>query len=332
MDFSIFGIWAESLALVRFSILCLGFLGALPFFSLRLQASGFHNDSIEVGGRTRAYRLFVPSNLPDPVPVVFVFHGTETLGHGIDAIISITRFEEIGQIHHVLIIFPEAYEGNWNDGRLNNRAKSYRDGVDDIAFVDAILKRTEHDYHVDRTRIYATGFSNGAIFCHYLAAHRSNVFAAVAPVSGSIAIPFSAWFHPTCPVSLLEIHGTSDPIVPYHGGRITDDGGEVLGTEATVQFWAATDRCRRDYTEISLPDRVALDGCYPEGFEWSRGRDGTDVVLYRIIGGGHTWPGSRPSLLFSLFLGKVCLNLDASELIWKFFWNHPRIQRCQASH
>ena len=131
---------------MRCSILCLGVLGALFFFTRRSQASGFQNESIEVGRRTRTYRLFVPSDLRDPVPVVFVFHGTEAPGHGIDSIIRITRFEEIGQAHHALIIFPEAYEGNWNDGRLNNRAKSYLDGVDDIAFVDAILAQTEHDY------------------------------------------------------------------------------------------------------------------------------------------------------------------------------------------
>ena len=316
---------------MRFPILCLGFLVALPLFSLRLQAGGFHNQSIEVAGRTRTYRLFVPSDLPNPVPVVFVFHGTETPGHGIDSIIKVTRFEELGEIHHALIIFPEAYEGNWNDGRLNNRAKSYLDGVDDIGFVDAILAQTEHDYHVDRTRIDATGFSNGAIFCHYLAAHRSDVFAAIAPVSGTIAIPFSAWFHPEFPLSLLEIHGTSDPIVPYRGGRITDDGGEALGAEATVELWAKTDRCR-DCIEIPVVDGSAQDGCYPQCFEWPRGKDGTDVVLYRIIGGGHTWPGNPPRLLSSLFLGKVCLDFDASEVIWKFFWDHPKIQRYQASH
>jgi polyhydroxybutyrate depolymerase len=315
-----------------FSILCLGFLAALPLFSVRLQASGFQNESIKVGGHTRTYRLFVPLDLPNPVPVVFVFHGTETPGHGIDSIIKITRFEEIGEIHHALIIFPEAYEGNWNDGRLNNRAKSYRDGIDDIAFVDAMLAQTEHDYHVDRTRIDATGFSNGAIFCHYLAAHRSDVFAAIAPVSGPIAIPCSAWFHPAFPVSLLEIHGTNDPIVFYRGGKITDDGGEVLGVEATAELWAKNDRCSRDCIEIPVPDRTAQNHCYPQCFEWSQGEDGTDVVLYRIIAGGHTWPGNPPGLFSSFFLGKVCLDFDASEVIWKFFWDHPKIQRSQASH
>src|ERR1700759_799316 len=107
------------------SILCFGFLGVLPLFSASQQASGFHNESIEVNGHRRSYRLFVPSDLSNPVPLVFVFHGTETPGHGIDSIIKITRFEAIGQIHHALIIFPEAYEGNWNDGRQNYQARSY---------------------------------------------------------------------------------------------------------------------------------------------------------------------------------------------------------------
>jgi Bacterial virulence protein (VirJ) len=156
-------------------------------------------------------------------------------------------------------------------------------------------------------------------------------FAVVAAVA-AIAIPYSAWFHPAFPVSLLEIHGTSDPVVPYRGGRITDDGGEVLSVEATAELWAKTDRCSRDYVEIPVPHRTAQNDCYPQCFEWSQGEDGTDVVLYRIIAGGHTWPGNPPGLFSSFFLGKVCLDFDASELIWKFFRDHPRIQRSQASH
>ena len=192
-----------------FSMVCFCLLGVLPLSAVRQQTSGFHNESIQVKGRTRIYRLFVPSDLPEPVPLVLVFHGTEIPGHGIDSIIKMTHFEEIGQNHHALIIFPEAYKGNWNDGRLNNHARSYRDGLDDIAFVDAMLAQTEHDYHVDRTRIDATGFSNGAIFCHYLAAHRSDVFAAVAPVGGPIAIPFSfgSIQNPRCRSSRFTVPG-----------------------------------------------------------------------------------------------------------------------------
>ena len=133
-------------------------------------------------------------------------------------------------------------------------------------------------------------------------------------------------------MSLLEIHGTRDPIVPYRGGGIVDDGGEVLGVEATARLWAKADRCRPDYIEVPVPDRTAQGGCYPQGFEWCDGKHGTDVVLYRIIGGGHTWPGSQLGFPSSLFLGKVCLDFDASELIWKFFWEHPKIQRRRESN
>ena len=138
------------------SILCFGFLGALPLFSARQQVSGFHNKSIQVNGRSRTYRLFVPADLSSPVPLVFVFHGTETPGYGIDSIIKITRFEEIGQIHHALIIFPEAYEGNWNDGRRNNRARSYLDGIDervmDLLIVESIDLLKEHFFQVKGCR------------------------------------------------------------------------------------------------------------------------------------------------------------------------------------
>jgi polyhydroxybutyrate depolymerase len=309
----------------------LALLLVLPLTSLGQQTNGFRTQSIQVQGHTRTYRVFVPANLLDPAPLVFVFHGTESPGHGIDSIVKITRFEQVGQAHHILIIFPEAYEGNWNDGRRNDHARSYRDDIDDIAFVDAILAQTERDYRVDHSRIYATGFSNGAIFCHYLAAQRAHVFAAIAPVSGPIAVPFSAWFHPEFPVSVLEIHGTSDPIVPYTGGKITDDGGETLGAEATVELWARTDRCRRDAAEMPVSARRARDDCYPQGFAWTQGRDGTEVVLYRIIGGGHTWPGSQVGLLSGFFLGRVCMNLDASEVIWNFFWDHPASQKGQPS-
>jgi poly(3-hydroxybutyrate) depolymerase len=64
------------------SILCFWFLGALPLSAVNRQTSGFLNESIRVNGNNRTYRLFVPSDLPDPVPLVFVFHGTEKPDHG----------------------------------------------------------------------------------------------------------------------------------------------------------------------------------------------------------------------------------------------------------
>jgi polyhydroxybutyrate depolymerase len=287
-----------------------------------LQAGTFVDTTLMLSGRARTFRMFVPSQLGAPIPIVFVFHGTQEPGHGATSIINLTHFDRIAETSHFIAIFPEAFDGNWNDGRQNDKAQSYLQG-NDVAFVDEILKKVEMTYPVDLHRIYAAGFSNGAIFCHYLAANRSTLFAAIAPVSGQLAFPFSKKFHPKDSVSVLEVHGTSDPVVPYAGGRISDDGGEVTSVEETVEYWSRTDRCKSRYLQLPMANLNPNDDCYPEEFLWEDGRNDTEVVLCRVVGGGHTWPGNAlPFYLF--FLGNVCLDFSASEMIWQFFKNHPK--------
>jgi Poly(3-hydroxybutyrate) depolymerase len=288
-----------------------------------LQAGTFVDTTLMLSGRARTFRMFVPSQLGAPIPIVFVFHGTQEPGHGATSIINLTHFDRIAETSHFIAIFPEAFDGNWNDGRQNDKAQSYLQGIDDVAFVDEILKKVEMTYPVDLHRIYAAGFSNGAIFCHYLAANRSTLFAAIAPVSGQLAFPFSKKFHPKDSVSVLEVHGTSDPVVPYAGGRISDDGGEVTSVEETVEYWSRTDRCKSRYLQLPMANLNPNDDCYPEEFLWEDGRNDTEVVLCRVVGGGHTWPGNAlPFYLF--FLGNVCLDFSASEMIWQFFKSHPK--------
>jgi len=288
-----------------------------------LVAGTFRDITLMLSGRDRAFRIFVPTRLEGSIPILFVFHGTQEAGHGAASIINLTHFDRIAEANHFIAIFPEAFDGNWNDGRENEMAQSYLQDIDDVAFVDKILEKIKTEYPIDLHRIYATGFSNGAIFCHYLAANRSALFAAIAPVSGQLAFPFSKKFHPKDSVSVLEVHGTSDPVVPYGGGRISDDGGKVIGVEATVEYWSRADDCKSRYIQLSMADLNPNDGCYPEKFLWAEGKHDTDVVLCRVVGGGHTWPGSSfPFYLF--FLGKVCLDFNASEMIWQFFKNHPK--------
>jgi polyhydroxybutyrate depolymerase len=273
-----------------------------------LQAGTFRDTTLTLRGQDRTFRMFVPTLLEESIPVVFVTH-----------------FDRIAEANHFIAIFPEAFAGNWNDGRENEMAQSYRQDIDDVAFVDKILEKVKTEYPIDLNRIYAAGFSNGAIFCHYLAARRSTLFAAIAPVSGQLAFPFSKKFRPKDSVSVLEIHGTSDPVVPYNGGRITDDGGEVIGVEATVEYWSRADGCKSRYLQLPMADLNPNDDCYPDKFLWADGRHDTDVVLCRVVGGGHTWPGSTLPFYF-FFLGNVCLDFNASQMIWDFFRSHPKAE------
>src|SRR3977135_1053759 len=74
-----------------------------------------------------------------------------------------------------------------------------------------------------------------------------------------------------------------------------------------------------------MADLNPNDGCYPEKFLWAEGKHDTEVVLCRVVGGGHTWPGS-PFPFYLFFLGNVCLDFDASQMIWQFFSDHPKAE------
>jgi polyhydroxybutyrate depolymerase len=108
-------------------------------------------------------------------------------------------------------------------------AQAHRDRIDDVAFFDAMLAAVAKDYPIDEKRVYAMGISNGGMFSHYLAAHRADKLAAIAPVVGGIADPFHRKFMPAGPVSVLISQGTKDPIVPYDGG-----GGSAAGMTAAA--------------------------------------------------------------------------------------------------
>jgi poly(3-hydroxybutyrate) depolymerase len=177
-----------------------------------------------------------PALAPAPVPLVLVFHGGGGNGPGTE---RLTRFTPLADREGFLVAFPEGLGKNWNDGREFTTSRAHRDHVDDVAFVAALIDAVGRLHAVDARRVYATGISNGGIFSHYLAAHLSARIAAIAPVVGGIADPPDAWLHPEQPVSVLMLQGTSDPLVPYHGGPVAFGRGRIIDTEEAARRWAA---------------------------------------------------------------------------------------------
>lgn len=275
-----------------------------------------HEEHLIVDGRPRSYLVHTPppSSKPKHLPLVLVFHGGGDSAAGIE---KLTKFSALADREEFLAVYPEALDHHWNDGRKPNPS------VDDVAFVRELLRVTERRYHADPSRIYATGFSNGAIFCHLLAEKLSGQIAAIAPVSGGIAEPFASGFKPKHPVSVFIIHGTSDPIVKYDGGAVDHGlGGKTVPTSRALGLWLAADACGKTPESGWLPDRVPDDHCRVQWVRWKSWR-GTEVLNYRIEGGGHTWPGGKqyaPAFL----VGWVCEDFDATQVIWEFFKGHPQ--------
>jgi len=277
--------------------------------------------TLQVDGVTRTYFLHVPAVLSrDSIPLVLVFHGGGGNGPGTE---RLTKFSALADREGFLVAYPEGLGRNWNDGREFTSSRAHRDHVDDVGFVSALLDAIERTHPVDPRRIFATGISNGGIFSHYLAARMSGRIAAIAPVVGGIADPPEPWFQPAHPVSVLILQGTKDPLVPYRGGPIAFGRGKIIDTEAAARRWAGQNGAAPEPVGEPLPAANGTDRCGGVRLSYSGGRDGSEVVLVRLDGGGHTWPGGA-QYLPEMLVGRVCRDFDATAMIWAFFKAHPK--------
>ncbi len=310
----------------RLLVLLLVLGAAGPAFGqvIRQPLANTARKTLKVGQLERSYLLHVPPKLPakKPAPLVLVFHGGSGNAVGLE---RFTRFSALADREGFLVAYPDGVGNNWNDGREAPGIKAQRDKVDDVRFISQMIDAVGKVHPVDPKRIFATGISNGGIFSHYLGANLSTRIAAIAPVVGGLADPFHKKFKPEKPVSVFIIQGTKDPLVPYDGGNVTRTGrrGKVIATDEAVKLWVRHDGCDARPVTGTLPDRDPADGCTVKWSTWRHGRDGTEVTLYRIEGGGHTWPGG-PQYARRAAVGPVCRDFDATEAIWDFFKKHPR--------
>jgi polyhydroxybutyrate depolymerase len=189
--------------------------------------------------------------------------------------------------------------------------------VDDVAFINALLDDLMESCHVDNRRIYATGISNGAVMAYRLASELSDRIAAITPVSGSMGTEISQLKRP---VSVLHFHGTLDEFIPFLGGKgkksIT--GTDFWPVDQSIQSWVKSNGCDEN-PKIDMLSKSG-DELTVSRNTYAAGKDGTEVVLVVIEGGGHTWPGMRSP---AATLGKSALNISANDLMWEFFEKYP---------
>jgi polyhydroxybutyrate depolymerase len=276
---------------------------------------------IEISGVMRSYRLHLPAGraAASALPLVLVFHGG---GSTAAAMERLTRFSELADRERFAVAYPEGLSNHWNDGR-DPAVMGARADVDDVPFVAALIDRLVREERIDRKRVYATGYSNGAIFSHYLAARLSDRIAAIAPVAGGIADRFRPAFRPGAPVSVLIVQGTTDPFVPLEGGEVRGTRGRLVATQQAIELWVKANGCSASPESRDLPDVDPADGCRVASHTWSGGRDGADVTYYEMKGGGHTWPGGAQYLPQSL-IGRTCRDVDATTAIWAFLARHHK--------
>jgi len=285
---------------------------------LKFPAVNDKAESIVVGARTRRYLIHAPDLSKNrPLPLVLIFHGG---GSDPEGTVRYTKFDSLADREGFVAVYPEGTIKQWNDGRLMAPMS------DDVGFVRALIEDLKKKYKIDAKRIYATGISNGAMMSQRLAREMSDTFAAVASVAGTLPDDLSSRCKPTRPISVLLMHGTDDPIVPYNGGPITLGsraiGGKVWSANDTLDFWSKHDRCSEKAKTTLLADTDPNDGTRISSQSYSVCFAETTVKLLTVNGGGHTWPRAI-QYLPERFIGKTSRDIDATQAIRDFFHTHP---------
>ncbi len=273
---------------------------------------------IVVDGRERTYTAVVPDRLPANAPVVLVFHGAGSDG-AMMRIFAGFRFDELAVDRGFVAVYPDGYQGTWNDCRLMSPYPARTENIDDEGFVAAIVAASATGFGTSTDRVFAAGLSNGGHFALRLANCRPDLvrrvaaFAAAYPEPENNGCAFSG-----VPVATMFALGTADRINPFRGG-MAGAFGRKLGTVLSARDSAAVIAERNGIAAAPVREpftNTAATGTtdttrvtYPD--------DTAPVILFEVRGGGHVVP--NPVYRMPRFLGGTSRHLDGPLAAIDFF-------------
>jgi polyhydroxybutyrate depolymerase len=277
-------------------------------------SAGTAAHEVTVAGEVRTFHVHVPpkrltrNSVLAGWPLVIVLHGSGADGSDIE---RATAFDSIADANLFVAAYPDGSRGSfelfpsdWNAGTCCGGA--HRDGIDDIAFIKAMIASVSSKLSIDAHRIYVAGFSAGGRMAYHVGCRMSTTIAAIAVASGSLVDDACA---PGVGVPLIATHGTSDPEVDY-GEEAPPPPRSPTPAAAelppAVQFWVALGKCTSGkVTPLTAHVAQAAFTACP----------GTEIQFYRIESGTHGWPGgaAEPGSLPPMN------EIRFSALAWQFF-------------
>ncbi len=241
-----------------------------------------------VGSLQRTFIIEVPPDKPVATrALVLVYHGaTDTAANTVQE----TNILQEATVRGDLVAFLQGYDDTWNEGSGSTPASLAH--VNDVAFTADVIARLRKLMSFDSSRVAAVGFSNGAIMVEDLGCHLASLISLIIPVEGQMSTVQSASCSPARPESVYEIHGTTDPSIPYDGGYFQSSIGydTVLSAPDSVARWAHLDDCSAGPATSTPNSTITLSS-------YSKCKDGVSVTLRTIIGGQHDWPSDIGQLV-----------------------------------
>ncbi|HIA37246.1 MAG TPA: T9SS type A sorting domain-containing protein [Flavobacteriales bacterium] len=269
-------------------------------FTANAQTYSFVHDSV-----SRSYIVHLPPSYTpcNTYPLVINMHG---YGSAAAQEQFYTEMDAVADTANFIVVYPNGVANSWNSGQT----WSYNQGIDDVSFISALIDTIAANYSIDTTMVYACGMSNGGYMSYRLACELENKIAAIASVTGVMSDSIYNNCQTDRPVPILHMHGTADPTVAYNG----TPGNTAV--ETGIDWWVQNNNCPGTPTITNIPDLSMTDGCTVDKYFYGPCDFASEVVLFKIIGGEHTWPG------VSIIIGVTNQDIDGSGEIWKFFRRH----------
>ena len=256
--------------------------------------TGLFSETMSYDNETREYLIYIPSSY-DPnsaTPILFAFHGFSGYSQ---YFINTADFRSLADQFNFIAVYPQGLVcGGGTTWNTNPPGGDNKCSQDDIGFFPALLNEISGNYNIDASKVFLTGYSNGADFSYSMAGYQSSLVTAIAPVSGLMPMNDSSECQPSHATSVMIFNGTIDYSRPYNG-----IAGYMMSVDQTVAYWA-----QYNNTDSSPQTNIVGD---IENYTYLNGDNNTTVDLFKIVNGDHYW--------FTLSYNGNSME----ELMWNFF-------------
>jgi polyhydroxybutyrate depolymerase len=252
--------------------------------------------TVALAGRT--YILKVPKGYDGsrPLPLVIAIHGYANDDGNTENYFGL---DPVADERDFFVVYPEGTVDAAGKRFFNGTdacCDFFHTGIDDVAFIDALVDDVEAKFAIDPARVYSVGHSNGGFLSYRLACERSSRFAAIVSLEAAMWNDPSRC-QPTEPVAILEAHGTNDVIINPAGGDVVDNYPNFVypPLAQTMADWATLNGCSSGPSPVPGPGDIDSETSLPTTAQlWGGCR--ADVELWTIAGGAHSpmltaqWP------------------------------------------
>lgn len=281
------------------------------------------SDSIVHQGFQRKYMVHLPPQftVENQRPLVLSLHGGS--GNMVNAQ-GFSQLNPVADANDFVVAWPQGYGiaspgFSWADGRNTSADQA---GIDDVGFIERLIDSLIIQFNIDTSRIFLCGFSNGGFMVQRIACELPDRFAAMASLGASMDTLRFQSCNPTKPIPMAFFNGTSDPAMPFLGGPMQNPQvTPVVPVDSAVQFWVQHNNCQTALPVYEFPDTFPDDNCTAELYTFINCDCQADVWFYKLINGGHTWPGVYIASQASV-LGNTNRDISGSDELWEFFSQH----------